>query len=199
MTPYTYLIGWTKLGKYYYGVRYGKKCHPDELWKSYFTSSRYVSSFRAKHGEPDLIQVRKTFNSREAACLHEEKVLRRLDCAGRKDFLNRANGKAIPVELSTKWGESNGMYGRKHSSETRAKMKKKHKMPVNYSEIARQRAIGRSGAKNANFIGYISTPNGVFESLKQASIENDLTMGQIHYRIHNPKYNDYIRVNRKEG
>lgn len=24
--PYTYLIGWSKLNKWYYGVRYSKKC-----------------------------------------------------------------------------------------------------------------------------------------------------------------------------
>ena len=37
-TPYTYLIGWSNLNKFYYGVRYGKGCHPSDLWVKYFGS-----------------------------------------------------------------------------------------------------------------------------------------------------------------
>jgi len=29
---YTYLIGWSKLKKYYYGVRFAKKSNPKDLW-----------------------------------------------------------------------------------------------------------------------------------------------------------------------
>ena len=47
---YTYLIGWTKYNIQYYGVRYAKGCHPDDLWKTYFTSSKYVKEFREKNG-----------------------------------------------------------------------------------------------------------------------------------------------------
>lgn len=58
---YTYLIGWTEHNKWYYGVRFAKNCHPNELWKTYFTSSKHVISFRNTFGEPDIINVRKTF------------------------------------------------------------------------------------------------------------------------------------------
>lgn len=196
MTPYTYLIGWTKLGKYYYGVRYSSHCDPSDLWTTYYTSSRHVKSFRIQHGEPDIIQVRKTFPNRHTAIKHEEKVLRRLDCAGRDDFLNKANGKAIPVELSTKSGSENGMYGRSHSEETKAKMRKKHKMPSNISEIASVRASKKFGTKNAMFKGYIHTPKGMFETLAQASEAEGVTVGQINYWLKNerPKYNGYYRV-----
>jgi hypothetical protein len=64
--PYTYLIGWTNLNKWYYGAEYGMKkipcANPENLWKTYFTSSKVVEFFRKNHGEPDVIQVRKIFN-----------------------------------------------------------------------------------------------------------------------------------------
>jgi hypothetical protein len=58
--PYTYVIGWSSLQKYYYGVRYAKNCNPLDLWVSYFTSSKRVAHYREKFGEPDIIQIRKT-------------------------------------------------------------------------------------------------------------------------------------------
>ena len=65
-TPYTYLIGWSHLNTYYYGVRFANNnkdiANPDELWVTYFTSSKYVSEFRELNGEPDIVEVRKTFN-----------------------------------------------------------------------------------------------------------------------------------------
>lgn len=76
--PYTYLIGWSKLNKWYYGVRFGKGCHPSELWVKYFTSSEIVSKFREENGNPDVIQVRKIFKSQYSAKEWEDKVLRRI-------------------------------------------------------------------------------------------------------------------------
>lgn len=49
--PYTYLIGWSKLNKWYYGSRTAKNCHPSELWIKYFTSSKFVKEFRRLYGE----------------------------------------------------------------------------------------------------------------------------------------------------
>jgi hypothetical protein len=84
-SPYTYLIGWSRLNTWYYGVRYARKsqclyesgCHPDELWVTYFTSSKHVKDFREKHGEPDVIQVRKTFPSDSSKSQEDEKELAR--------------------------------------------------------------------------------------------------------------------------
>jgi hypothetical protein len=65
--PYTYLIGWSSHNKYYYGVRYSKKASPSEFWLTYFTSSNEVKKFREAHGEPDIIQIRKTFSDSTTA------------------------------------------------------------------------------------------------------------------------------------
>jgi len=91
-TPYTYLIGWSKLQIFYYGVRHSKNCSPDDLWVSYFTSSKYVKEFRTKHGEPDIISVRKTFKTKELARKWEHKVLVKMKVTKNEKFLNKSLG-----------------------------------------------------------------------------------------------------------
>lgn len=92
---YTYLIGWSSLNKYYYGVRFARHCRPEELWKTYFTSSRHVTEFRVRHGEPDIIQVRRVFSDSESARRWETKVLTRMKAHMDDRFLNKTNNKAI--------------------------------------------------------------------------------------------------------
>lgn len=57
--PYTYLIGWTILDCYYYGVRTAKGSTPEDFWKTYFTSSKQVKKLRIQYGDPDVIMIRK--------------------------------------------------------------------------------------------------------------------------------------------
>lgn len=87
--PYTYLIGWTKLNKYYYGVRYAIGCRPEDLWTTYFTSSKRVADMRRRHGEPDVIEVRRIFSDVDAAILWEHRVLTRLDVINNEMWLNQ--------------------------------------------------------------------------------------------------------------
>lgn len=198
--PYTYLIGWKNINKFYYGVRYAKKCSPSDLWVTYFTSSNVVKAFCQKHGNPDIIEVRRTFNTQLKAREHEEKVLRRLNCAKRKDFLNVCNGKAIPSELASHPGEQHYMFGKKHTEETKEKMRKpksnQHK--TNLSNAAKKRWIGvdRSGINNPNFKGLIKTPYGLFAGLKEAAAAEPKTVdaSTIYNRINNPKFVNYERV-----
>ena len=92
-TPFTYLIGWSSKKRYYYGSRYCKKCHPSDLFTTYFTSSKTVKDFIEENGLPDIIQVRKIFKSDTDALTFEHKVLRRLDVKNRIDFLNKTDGR----------------------------------------------------------------------------------------------------------
>jgi len=102
-TPYCYLIGWTSLDKYYYGVRYSTKlnclykngCHPDDLWVTYFTSSKYVLNYRSRYGEPDIIQIRRLFNSAVKAIDWEVKVLRRIKASKIEKWINKNVSGAI--------------------------------------------------------------------------------------------------------
>lgn len=91
--PYTYLIGWSEYNKWYYGRRTAKNCNPKEFWVSYFTSSKYVEEFRKLHGEPDIIQIRKTFPNNPNSCkIWESKILEKLDVQHNIKFLNKKNG-----------------------------------------------------------------------------------------------------------
>ena len=91
--PYTYLIGWSKLNTFYYGRRTAKNCHPNEFWNKYFTSSKYVKEFVKNNGEPDIIEIRKTFpNNPKSCCVWECKVLGRMDVQHDSRFLNNRNG-----------------------------------------------------------------------------------------------------------
>ena len=147
---YTYLIGWKTLQTYYYGIRYAKNCKTEELFNTYFTSSKYVKEFLQKHGTPDIIEIRKKFNDVQKAQLWESKVLRRINAKDRKDFLNKTDNKSISSEKamqgatkkrSKSFREKLSSYrkGKKHSEETRKKM----------SEAAKSRKIhGMSGKKH---------------------------------------------------
>lgn len=133
---YTYLIGWSTLNKWYYGVRYSKKSNPDELWKTYFTSSEYVKQFRKEYGEPDVIQIRKTFSNAVKARVFEHKVLKRLNVITEDKWLNKTNNISFdPIILrECKLGNKNPMYdktsechpwfGHKHTQESRDKISK---------------------------------------------------------------------------
>lgn len=92
-TPYTYLIGWSSLDKWYYGRRTSKGCHPNDLWVKYFTSSKYVKEFRITHGEPDIVEIRKVFNDIPSCCEWEDKVLVRLHVGfDNEKYLNKKPG-----------------------------------------------------------------------------------------------------------
>jgi len=94
-TPYTYLIGWSKLNKWYYGVRFAKGCHPNDLWTSYYTSSKYVKMFREENGEPDVILIRRTFSDRIQALDWEHKVLRRMNVSTKDTWLNKTDNRSV--------------------------------------------------------------------------------------------------------
>lgn len=91
-TPFTYLIGWSKYNIWYYGSKYSKNCKPQDLWTKYFTSSNHVFEFRKNNGEPDIIEVRKIFSSKDKCVLWESKFLNKINAAKRVDFLNKRNG-----------------------------------------------------------------------------------------------------------
>lgn len=132
--PYTYLIGWSEKNIWYYGVEYKRGCSPENLWVKYFTSSEYVHKFVKEHGNPDIIQVRKTFETPEAAKLWERKVLMKIYASGKwENWLNKSiTPNYIPIfdddikekmsiaKIGNSWNKD-----RKHSAETRKRMGRK--------------------------------------------------------------------------
>ena len=91
-TPYTYLIGWSELDLWYYGGKFGKGADPALFWVNYFTSSKYVKNIRDEFGEPDVREIRKTFESKESAAEWERKVIRRLGAVKSNRWINMGNG-----------------------------------------------------------------------------------------------------------
>lgn len=121
---YTYIIGWSNLDKFYYGVRYASNADPSDLWKTYFTSSKHVKEFREKHGEPDLVQVRKVFDDPDKARLWETKFLKKVNVLNNDKFLNKTDNISIDPVAALRGSLQSTNKGRrmKHISERNSKM-----------------------------------------------------------------------------
>lgn len=139
-TPYTYLIGWSNLKMYYFGVRYAKYCYPGDLWISYFTSSKYVKEFTKKHGNPNIIKIIKTFKTKHEAIDSEYKFLIKNNADVNKYFLNMHvnNGKrfknydTISNKTKLKISISLKKYFSNIENITKHREKMKNKPPVSF-------------------------------------------------------------------
>lgn len=134
--PYTYLIGWSFLDKWYYGCQYGNvsiTANPKNLWDTYFTSSKSVKEYREKYGEPDVIQIRKTFNNSQECVNWENEVFKRLGVVNNDKWLNKSGGKqyVFDDEVRLKMSDSakrriesgyHPMRGKKHNMKSIEKM-----------------------------------------------------------------------------
>jgi hypothetical protein len=130
--PYTYLIGWSSLNKWYYGVEYSLKtkiANPSNLWTKYFTSSNIVKNFRNVYGEPDIIQVRKTFSKgtdlekMESAIRWEKKVLSSINLIDSKWLNGRIGGNICPSLMEKVVMERYGVKNVFSSDEIKEKIK----------------------------------------------------------------------------
>lgn len=167
-TPYTYLIGWSNHNTYYYGVRYARDCQPSDLWESYFTSSNHVSEFRKQHGDPDIIQIRKTFTDASRARDWEDKVINRLKLHRREDFLNKNRSKGF--DLSPEYFEE--MKRVRNTPEWKAKASAQRK-GIKHSAEARKNMAIAAKKRGATCVSHT-------EDTKKKMSENALT--------HNPGF-----------
>lgn len=144
-TPFTYLIGWKELNRWYYGVRFARGCHPDDLWTKYFTSSKYVQKMRGEYGEPNVVEIRQTFDDSLQAREWEEKVIRRIRAVNSLKWLNKQNGgtkfsiDSHSIETKIKIGERkkgkpSWNIGVSPSQETRIKMSDSNRGKVRSEE-----------------------------------------------------------------
>jgi len=91
--PFTYRIYCRPTGQYYYGSRYSKHCHPSQLWKTYYTSSKVVKQLILEHGEDAFdVKITKTFESKELAREWEYRFLCKVKASVNKQWLNQHNG-----------------------------------------------------------------------------------------------------------
>jgi hypothetical protein len=91
-TYYTYHVYWTAHNIHYYGVRGTNLLPCNDLWKTYFTSSKYVKEFRKNYGEPDVVEIRKIFADRLSALNWEKRFLIKVNAKKSNQWLNRYDG-----------------------------------------------------------------------------------------------------------
>ena len=138
--PYTYHIGWTEQNKHYYGVRMANECPPeDDLWTEYHTSSNIVNTFREEYGEPDVVKVDKTFDTREEAVEYETQFLTENDCVYSDEWLNAAAWPLIDNR------------GKTHSKETKRKISEANKGKTLSEETKRKISEAKKGEKHPNY------------------------------------------------
>lgn len=198
--PYTYHLYNKVTKQHYYGARYAKNCHPNDLWKTYFSSSPKVKRLREQYGDDSFIaKVKRTFNTAKEAVEHEAKMLNRLNAIHRKDFINRnvlgaivwdddmiqAASERMKRKPRRKWteeekkrasekhkGKPGTWNGRNHTKESIEKMREK----LNDPEKKKIRLKKRE--ENLKYQEYIVTfPDGHTErvsKLKDFCIEHDL-------------------------
>lgn len=92
-TPFTYVITNTITNKKYYGCRYAKGCHPNDLWNTYFTSSKIIKKLIADLGSGCwLVEIRQIFNDITDCKYWEERVLRKLKIPTNPKWYNQSIG-----------------------------------------------------------------------------------------------------------
>jgi len=163
--PYTYLIGWKEHNIFYYGVRYSKYCSPSDLWKTYFTSSKHVRACVLKCGNPNIIQIRKTFCCVDDAINWEKTVLKRMRVLEDDRFLN----KNVAGAIRPLCGADNPMYGRSRRGE-------KHKGGENISRALKK---------------YFSSEESVEERLRRSKSISG-TLNPMYGKTHTEEHKKYM-------
>lgn len=137
---YTYIVINKVNGRVYYGARYAKGCHPDDLWQTYFTSSKLVKAAIKIYGKDSFtFQIRKTFGEDYQKCLRwESKVLRRLR-VNLKDIFYNIEITGVP---KLKYGEENQSYGKPRPD---ASLRMIENNPMKNPETARRVAAKNTG------------------------------------------------------
>jgi hypothetical protein len=107
--PYVYIIKNKTTGMKYIGVRYAKDCHPDDLWVTYFTSSKIVKTMIEEFGKEDfIIKILHRYPQQpEQAILREAKYFPLLK--KRDDYLNMTYSSGLQdLRLCSKAGKIGG-------------------------------------------------------------------------------------------
>ena len=169
---YTYLIGWTKQDLWYYGCRWANKCSPeDDLWHKYKTHGTRIPKTIERYGEPDVIQVRKTFDTAVQAQQWEKQVLIRMRVLEKENWLNQniagvifhtkeirrkiseaAKGrKPPPFSKEHKQKIRESKLGKPRSEETKRKLREANTGKKHTEETKRKMSETRKGGNSTSF------------------------------------------------
>lgn len=146
-TPYTYSLLHLVSGNRYYGVRWGKNCHPSELWITYFSSSKYILGILEREGlEAFSYRVSRVFSNVQDAKLWEHKVLSRVKAATNPKMLNRHEGGTFPIDGFPSWWNSPSEYSiKRHADSIRKYWETRTQDDMKtYSKVIRDRISKRT-------------------------------------------------------
>lgn len=160
--PYTYLIRCIPTGQIYYGVRYGNRVKPEEdLWVKYFTSSKRVKELIQTHGKTSFdFEVRKVFESTEAAIDWERRVLER--SVFTEMWLNRNVAGAIKMSAADRSALSRRNKGRRLSDQ--------HKAAISASKVGKPRSAETRAKLSAAQLGRKRDPEVVAKLAETAKL-----------------------------
>lgn len=134
--PFTYCITHLKTNRKYYGSRYAKGCHPNDLGITYFTSSKIMKSTIISEGiENFKFEIRKTFTTIDKCRSWEHRVLVKLNAAKSDKWFNKHNG-----------GQK--FYNIKNSDETRKKISDTHKLNGKLKGIPKSEKVKKAVAES---------------------------------------------------
>lgn len=148
--PYSYRLYNKILNKSYYGIQYRKGCNPNNLWKTYFSSSRIVKKLIEEYGKESFeFEIRKIFKTKEDTLNWENKVLKRLRVETNDNWLNiKITGEKYcsPEQLDEYWKENikKGM----NNPETKRKISENSKKQFSNPIMRENFRQARLGNKN---------------------------------------------------
>ena len=179
-TPYTYLVKHIPSSRVYYGVRFAKNCVPDDLFVTYFTSSKEIKQLIKNDGINAFeVEIRQTFTDSMKARMWELKVLQRMNVIHNPKFINKTDNTSIilpPGSPSPRLGITLSQNTRDKISCTKlgVKLTDEHKTKLKIarakqvrSPMSAQQKLKISNTKlTSNYVDTIETRNKKSESAK---------------------------------
>lgn len=198
-TPYTYLIVFPVLGLCYYGVRYGKGCHPDDFLTEYFSHSNPVKKLIRLGHEVDG-EIRRTFETAKEAIDWEAEVLRKmchLRPEGWSKMINNHTAKAISPDAASKGARLQWLCMSKEEQDKKIKafgnnggiqFRKLHKHPDAKLWCSKG---GKKGQETLKSRGYDMSAVASLSSIGTTWC----TDGKKNRRIKNPTLGEFLKSN----
>lgn len=158
--PFTYIITHIPTGVKYYGARWKKGCHPNDLGSTYFSSSKFMKRIISEEGVDNFhFEIRKIFQNAIEAISWETKFLTRVDAARSNKWFNKHNNQGTPKFVNVggyKLSERAKQNMRKpkspeHKAKLKAHLDVKRVIPKWTDEKKTALSTKMSGERNHNF------------------------------------------------
>lgn len=195
---YTYLLGWSQHKKYYYGVRYSKHAKTEDVGLTYFSSSKYVKNFINEFGVPDIIDIRKVFNTKERALAWEGKVLKRMSVVSDERFINRWDNNMVPYNHE-------GLYPfelQEIQKKVEEAFQKKYQGKGSGSAIIKEKVFNTNekkyGARHTLHLEHVIEARKA-GSIKKYGVDNPFKSKELQDSFENPMHNPTHRKTHKDA